>query len=126
VLLPGESHGYVARESILHVLAESFDWFDRHVKNAEPKGQRINADLTRIAKPDAAAKPGDPAKPDVPKPDPTAKPDPDPPKRDTPPKRDDSAVTVEPRKDATEAPEPAKPEAAKPEAAKPEPTPPPA
>ncbi|HLT36654.1 MAG TPA: prolyl oligopeptidase family serine peptidase, partial [Enhygromyxa sp.] len=28
VLLPGESHGYVARESVLHVLAESFEWFD--------------------------------------------------------------------------------------------------
>lgn len=35
VLLPSESHGYSARESVLHVLAESFDWFDHHVKNAE-------------------------------------------------------------------------------------------
>jgi dipeptidyl aminopeptidase/acylaminoacyl peptidase len=33
VLLPHESHGYRARESILHVLAEMFDWADRHVKN---------------------------------------------------------------------------------------------
>jgi len=36
VMLPHESHGYVARESVLHVLAESFRWFDTHVKNAEP------------------------------------------------------------------------------------------
>ena len=26
VLLPHESHGYRARESVLHVLAEMFDW----------------------------------------------------------------------------------------------------
>jgi dipeptidyl aminopeptidase/acylaminoacyl peptidase len=29
VLLPHESHGYLARESVLHVLAEQFDWLDR-------------------------------------------------------------------------------------------------
>jgi dipeptidyl aminopeptidase/acylaminoacyl peptidase len=29
VILPYESHGYAARESILHVLAEQFDWLDR-------------------------------------------------------------------------------------------------
>ncbi len=33
VLLPHESHGYRARESVLHVLAEMFDWADRYVKN---------------------------------------------------------------------------------------------
>ncbi len=33
VMLPGESHGYLARESVLHVLAEMFEWFDKHVKN---------------------------------------------------------------------------------------------
>lgn len=33
VMLPNESHGYRARESVLHVLAEMFDWFDEHVKN---------------------------------------------------------------------------------------------
>jgi dipeptidyl aminopeptidase/acylaminoacyl peptidase len=32
-MLPFESHGYSARESILHVLAESFEWADRFVKN---------------------------------------------------------------------------------------------
>jgi dipeptidyl aminopeptidase/acylaminoacyl peptidase len=29
VILPHESHGYVARESVLHVLAEQFSWLDR-------------------------------------------------------------------------------------------------
>jgi dipeptidyl aminopeptidase/acylaminoacyl peptidase len=33
VMLPHESHGYRARESVLHVLAEMFDWADRYVKN---------------------------------------------------------------------------------------------
>jgi dipeptidyl aminopeptidase/acylaminoacyl peptidase len=32
VLLPHESHGYVARESVLHVVAEMFDWADTYVK----------------------------------------------------------------------------------------------
>jgi dipeptidyl aminopeptidase/acylaminoacyl peptidase len=32
VFLPHESHGYRAKESILHVLAEQFDWFDKHIK----------------------------------------------------------------------------------------------
>ena len=33
VMLPYESHGYSARESVLHVLAEMFDWFETYVKN---------------------------------------------------------------------------------------------
>lgn len=33
VLLPMESHGYKARESIEHVLAEMIEWFDKYVKN---------------------------------------------------------------------------------------------
>ncbi len=32
VMLPYESHGYAARESVLHVLAEMFEWFDKYVK----------------------------------------------------------------------------------------------
>ena len=32
VMLPAESHGYRARESVLHALAEMIEWFDRHVK----------------------------------------------------------------------------------------------
>ena len=31
VMLPNESHGYRARESILHMLAESDDWLQQHV-----------------------------------------------------------------------------------------------
>jgi dipeptidyl aminopeptidase/acylaminoacyl peptidase len=34
VMLPHESHGYAARESVEHTLAEMIAWFDRHVKNA--------------------------------------------------------------------------------------------
>ena len=32
VMLPYESHGYRARESIMHVLAEQIEWLDRYVK----------------------------------------------------------------------------------------------
>ena len=32
VMLPHESHGYEARESVQHVLYEQFAWFDKHVK----------------------------------------------------------------------------------------------
>jgi dipeptidyl aminopeptidase/acylaminoacyl peptidase len=38
VILPHESHGYQARESVLHLLYESFRWFDLHVKQAGPSG----------------------------------------------------------------------------------------
>lgn len=34
VMLPNESHGYRARESVLHTQAEMIEWFDKHVKNA--------------------------------------------------------------------------------------------
>lgn len=34
VMLPYESHGYRARESVLHTQAEMIDWLDKHVKNA--------------------------------------------------------------------------------------------
>jgi dipeptidyl aminopeptidase/acylaminoacyl peptidase len=33
LMLPFESHGYRARESVLHVLAEIFNWADQYVKN---------------------------------------------------------------------------------------------
>jgi len=35
VLLPHESHGYEARESVEHTLYEQFAWFDKYVKNAK-------------------------------------------------------------------------------------------
>ena len=47
LMLPHESHGYIARESVEHVLAETIAWFDEHVKNAGP----------RTAKPKVAGKP---------------------------------------------------------------------
>lgn len=34
VMLPFENHGYQARESVMHTLAEMVDWLDEHVKNA--------------------------------------------------------------------------------------------
>ena len=37
LMLPHESHGYIARESVEHVLAETIAWFDVHVKNAGPR-----------------------------------------------------------------------------------------
>ncbi len=35
VTLPNESHGYVARESVLHTLYEMISWFDRYVKGGD-------------------------------------------------------------------------------------------
>jgi dipeptidyl aminopeptidase/acylaminoacyl peptidase len=35
VLLPHEDHGYAAKESIEHVIAEQLNWFDKYVKNAQ-------------------------------------------------------------------------------------------
>jgi dipeptidyl aminopeptidase/acylaminoacyl peptidase len=34
VVLPYESHGYLARESVEHTLYEMVNWYERHVKNA--------------------------------------------------------------------------------------------
>jgi dipeptidyl aminopeptidase/acylaminoacyl peptidase len=38
VMLPFESHGYHARESVLHVLVEMFEWADQYVKNRSFSG----------------------------------------------------------------------------------------
>ncbi len=40
VMLPNESHGYRARESILHMLAETNDWLEQYVKNAPPQAEK--------------------------------------------------------------------------------------
>jgi dipeptidyl aminopeptidase/acylaminoacyl peptidase len=40
VMLPHESHGYTARESIEHVVFEMLSWFDKHVKNAKPRAPK--------------------------------------------------------------------------------------
>ncbi len=37
VMLPHESHGYAARESVEHTLFEMVNWFDKYVKNAKPR-----------------------------------------------------------------------------------------
>ena len=37
ITLPHESHGYSARESNMHVVAETINWLDKYVKNATPK-----------------------------------------------------------------------------------------
>jgi dipeptidyl aminopeptidase/acylaminoacyl peptidase len=47
VLLPHESHGYRARESVLHVLAEMFEWADRYVKN-RPDSAHPSAPAARL------------------------------------------------------------------------------
>lgn len=49
VVLPGEAHGYRARESVLDTVAEMFDWCDRYVRDAKPaeKAQLIEAGSAR-------------------------------------------------------------------------------
>jgi dipeptidyl aminopeptidase/acylaminoacyl peptidase len=37
VTLPNEAHGYAARESNLHTIAEMLNWLDKYVKNAKPR-----------------------------------------------------------------------------------------
>lgn len=43
VTLPYEAHGYAARETLLHVLAERINWFDKYVKNAPSREERKTA-----------------------------------------------------------------------------------
>ncbi|QCW25237.1 S9 family peptidase [Lysobacter enzymogenes] len=50
VMLPNESHGYRARESILHMLAETNRWLETYVKNAKPgnaKGEGAKAESAK-------------------------------------------------------------------------------
>jgi dipeptidyl aminopeptidase/acylaminoacyl peptidase len=42
VMLPHESHGYMARESVHHTLAEMIEWFDRYVKQAKPRPPSVS------------------------------------------------------------------------------------
>ena len=37
VTLPHEAHGYAARESVFHTVAETLNWLDKYVKNAKPR-----------------------------------------------------------------------------------------
>jgi len=44
VMLPAEAHGYVARESVLHVMWETDRWLDKYVKNAPPRKKAVTTD----------------------------------------------------------------------------------
>jgi dipeptidyl aminopeptidase/acylaminoacyl peptidase len=37
VTLPHEAHGYAARESVLHAVAEMLNWSNEWAKNARPR-----------------------------------------------------------------------------------------
>ncbi len=41
IMLPHESHGYRARESVMHMLWEMTSWLDKHVKNKGKGGNNI-------------------------------------------------------------------------------------
>lgn len=43
VQLPLEAHGYRARESVLHTLAEMVSWLDKYVKHASPRAPTVQA-----------------------------------------------------------------------------------
>jgi dipeptidyl aminopeptidase/acylaminoacyl peptidase len=51
VMLPHESHGYMARESIEHTLFEMISWFEKYVKNAtgnvSSSSQQVGAHVLR-------------------------------------------------------------------------------
>lgn len=44
VMLPKESHGYRAKESIMHVLWEQDQWLEKHVKNKDPMETTVQMD----------------------------------------------------------------------------------
>lgn len=46
VMLPKESHGYQAKESIMHMLWEQDQWLEKHVKNKEKKEEKIENEET--------------------------------------------------------------------------------
>jgi dipeptidyl aminopeptidase/acylaminoacyl peptidase len=43
VMLPHESHGYAAKESIEHALYEQINWFDKYVKNVQSRDKKQTA-----------------------------------------------------------------------------------
>jgi dipeptidyl aminopeptidase/acylaminoacyl peptidase len=44
VTLPFEAHGYAGRETLLHILAERINWFDKYVKHAPPRTKQQTAE----------------------------------------------------------------------------------
>ncbi len=63
LMLPHESHGYIARESVEHVLAETVGWFDEHVKNAGPRVAKARVEPTSKSPPVLKWKPAEPIAP---------------------------------------------------------------
>jgi dipeptidyl aminopeptidase/acylaminoacyl peptidase len=47
VLLPKESHGYSAKESVLHVLWEQDQWLDNYVKNRNTKDLKVSSEIKK-------------------------------------------------------------------------------
>jgi dipeptidyl aminopeptidase/acylaminoacyl peptidase len=47
VMLPHESHGYRARESVLHMMWETANWLDTYVKNAPPRSMEVDGPTGR-------------------------------------------------------------------------------
>ncbi|MEQ8626874.1 prolyl oligopeptidase family serine peptidase [Ekhidna sp.] len=47
VMLPKESHGYRAKESILHVLWEQDAWLEEHVKNKDPMETTVEMEVDK-------------------------------------------------------------------------------
>jgi dipeptidyl aminopeptidase/acylaminoacyl peptidase len=47
VTLPHEAHGYAARESVLHTVAEMFNWADAYVKHAKPREAKATAPVAQ-------------------------------------------------------------------------------
>ena len=47
VMLPFESHGYVARESVMHTLWEQHRWLERYVKNVGPRAEATDSPQSR-------------------------------------------------------------------------------
>jgi len=47
VMLPAESHGYRARESVLHMMWEMDRWLDKYVKHAPPRAHATTEDAGR-------------------------------------------------------------------------------
>jgi dipeptidyl aminopeptidase/acylaminoacyl peptidase len=43
VTLPHEAHGYTARESNFHTIAEMVNWLDKYVKNAQPRSMTTSS-----------------------------------------------------------------------------------
>jgi hypothetical protein len=47
-MLPNESHGYRARESISHMLYETNLWMEKYVKNAKPREEKASAKVAVV------------------------------------------------------------------------------